>query len=301
MNEKILNVLQEELLYSVDELPETDLDKLAYAIRIRIHGFEKGLVKGLYHEINAKTIQSFLSKTQTLINTYPDYPKDGDLIVETIGLLLGILEAFPDREDIRDILDDFVKNNGLQNVKARVVRINKINGGHKWDSFDDFISNRYSIRNYKQEKVPVDLIRNIVETAMKCPSACNRQPCKVYYTDDFEKIKDLRPDPVISKDIYNFLIVTVNKSLFSNREVLQAWINGGIFLESLILAIHSKGLGACLFQQLKHTSNYKKLKDLANIPDKEDIVAVVGFGYIDDDCPVVETHRKDVEDILVRF
>ena len=72
-------------------------------------------------------------------------------------------------------------------------------------------------------------------------------------------------------------------------------------MQSLILAIHSKGMGACLFQQLKHTDKYKQLKFAANIPDKEDIVAVIGFGYIEVDCPVVETHRKNVDEILVKF
>ena len=297
----ILHVLEEEMTHSVDKLSKTDFDSLAHAIRIQIHGFEKGLVKGLYHDVNVETIKSFLKKTQVLIDTYPEYPKDGDLIVETIGMIHGILEIFPDREDIKRILNDFIEKNKLHNVVPRVIRIENINGYSQWNSYDDFVSQRHSVRNYKKEKVEDSLIRDIVKIAVKCPSACNRQPCKVYYTNNFEKIKDLRPDPVISKDIYNFLIVTVNKSMFSLREVLQPWINGGIFIESLILAIHSKGLGACLFQQLKHTNNYEKLKITADIPDNEDIVAVIGFGYIDDNCPVVETHRKDVSEILVEF
>lgn len=76
MDKEILRVLEEENMYSVDKLSGTDFESLAYTIRLRIHGFEKGLVKGLCHDVSAETIQLFVEKTQTLIDTYPEYPKD---------------------------------------------------------------------------------------------------------------------------------------------------------------------------------------------------------------------------------
>ena len=98
----------------------------------------------------------------------------------------------------------------------------------------------------------------------------------------------LRPDKNVTKDIYNYLIVTVNKSLFSNSEVLWPWINAGIFLQSLIMAIHAKGLGACIFGNMKYSTTDNNFRKLARIPDNEDIVAYIGFGELLDEYFVIE-------------
>lgn len=135
---------------------------------------------------------------------------------------------------------------------------------------------------------------------MRCPSSCNRQPWLVYYSEN----KDLgiyKPDPAVSKDIHNFLIVTVNNSLFSQNELFQSWINGGIFLNSIIMAIHARGMGACLFQEIKNSEHCKKIKRLADIPESQDIVALIGFGYLLDNYKIIDTHRKRVEDVLVKY
>ena len=82
---------------------------------------------------------------------------------------------------------------------------------------------------------------------------------------------------------------------------MQPWIDGGIFAESMIMAIHAKGLGACLFQCIKETKKYAKVKQMANIPDNEDIVCFIGFGYLKDEVKYIGTHRKDTNDILKEY
>ncbi len=44
----------------------------------------------------------------------------------------------------------------------------------------DALSNRYSCRRFKQDAVPIDLIRKILTAAQKTPSWCNTQPWDVH-------------------------------------------------------------------------------------------------------------------------
>lgn len=300
-------ILAEETIFAVDNLSDTSLEHLVFMIRMIIHEIEKNLVKGNDKIVNSKKLKELLEYTQKVISLYPDYPKNGDVIVESLGIIQTFIEKEPDEQEFKSIKDEFINQNGLQNIDCRAIRIirdkkaNHETGVLDWDDYNTFIRCRHSIREFSSKSVDFDLVREIVRTAQICPSECNRQTCKVYYSQDCEKSTKYRPDPMVTKDIYNFLIVTVNKSMYSSHEVLQPWIDGGIFLESLVLAIHAKGLGSCLFQQIKETELYNNIKENAGISENEDIVALIGFGYLLDDFPVVETHRKDVDEVLVKY
>ncbi len=142
--------------------------------------------------------------------------------------------------------------------------------------------------------------------ALKCPSSGNRQPWKVYYTTNQQLYDRIRVNNYVSKDIYNFLIVTMTPQLFSKGEqaAQQPMLNAGIFLHSLVMSIHAFGMGSCLFQMIRtdnSESQYQRTKITANIPDNEDIVAMIGFGYLKEEYAIIDTHRKDIDEILCIF
>ena len=299
-------VIKDEFSYSLNSVPDSR-DALYGKIRLRIHGFEKVLVKGDIPKQDGVT--TLFPLTERLLNDYIDYPRIGDAVAETIGVVQSVIAANKyggvDCSKLQAELDGFIKRNGLSEVKPRMITIHRVEKEEQpiniATKYDSFVRTRHSIREYTGEIVDEQVIREIVTTALICPSACNRQPCKVYYSPNPEKIRDLFPDKSVTKDVFNLLVVTVNKSFYNVRELFQPWLDGGIFVESLIMAIHSRGLGACLFQYVKTNSNYQKLKDRVGIPDNEDILCCVGFGYLKDEYPIIETHRKDVSEMLVQY
>ncbi len=169
--------------------------------------------------------------------------------------------------------------------------------------FEDFLQLRHSIRDYKYELVESGLIKDAIRIANLSPSACNRQPAKVYCTSNLSQAEEV--DEMISgtsgfkKMIPNFAIVTVDRAYFAGPEQFQWYINGGIYLSYLSLALHSLGIGNCIMQWFAFYKNENKLKKYFGISKSEAIIAVLGFGYYEDEFKCICAQRKSVEDTLV--
>lgn len=168
--------------------------------------------------------------------------------------------------------------------------------------FDKFISCRHSIRNYDEQIVDKEIVLSAVKMANKAPSACNRQPIKVYctQTNDQAKLVDelITGTTGFKDDIHNFLVVTSDRAAFSGKEQFQWYVNGGIYLSYLTLALHSLGIGSCIMQWFPFYKTEKKLKQLLKINKSEAIVAIVGFGYYIDNNKCICSQRRTVEDTI---
>ena len=110
------------------------------------------------------------------------------------------------------------------------------------------MSSRHSVRNFKDKIVSREVIYDIVRDALYCPSACNRQPFKVYFSENPGTVKRIIKagvEPFFAEKVHDALIVTCDRALLNPAERNdQEYINGGIFLMSLVLSIHAHGLGS---------------------------------------------------------
>jgi nitroreductase len=170
---------------------------------------------------------------------------------------------------------------------------------------ENFISTRHSIRNFEQKAIEDDVIHGILKIASYAPSACNRQPVRVYIStkpETVEKVNQLIPgNKGFEKEVPNWAIVSVNRDMFNDGEPLQWYINGGIYLSYLINAMHAYHIGSCIFQIPMLHPYTLKLKALAAIPDNESIVAAVGFGYPKKENRFIAATRKPLEEVMVEF
>ncbi|MCI5138027.1 MAG: nitroreductase, partial [Candidatus Electrothrix sp. AR1] len=56
---------------------------------------------------------------------------------------------------------------------------------------EDFFLSRFSLREFKNEKVSSQVIMKAIKLALKTPSACNRQPWHIYHTADRKVISSV--------------------------------------------------------------------------------------------------------------
>ena len=168
--------------------------------------------------------------------------------------------------------------------------------------FEEFVISRHSIRTYEQKPIETDVIRKAVELANRSPSACNRQASYVYFCSRQELVAEV--DQLITGsagfkgEVPNYLIVTTDRSYFSQEEQFQWYINGGIYLSYLSLALHSQGIGHCLMQWKAFHKTEKSLKNIMGISKTEAIIAVIGCGYYPDQVRCIDSQRKEVKDTL---
>lgn len=56
--------------------------------------------------------------------------------------------------------------------------------------FQKLIEERYSVRNFKQEHLPQEVINTIIAAGHKAPTGCNYQPQRILVLNTDEDIKN---------------------------------------------------------------------------------------------------------------
>lgn len=145
----------------------------------------------------------------------------------------------------------------------------------------NFINGRHSVRSFDSTPVPQETLTQVVELAQSAPSACNRQPSRVYFSGPKSAqvvSAAVRGNKGFEQSIFQWAVITADTSLFSCAEYDQWFINGGIYLQSFVLALKAYGIGSCIFQWVVGDFG-KEMRSSLGISANEVIIAVVGFGY----------------------
>ncbi|MDO5131609.1 MAG: nitroreductase family protein [Eubacteriales bacterium] len=219
-------------------------------------------------------------------SSFPMYPA----LREQYDSLCGVLGA-----------DYMEKLRGELDAGASYISGEELLEGAAFD-FEAFIRTRHSIRSFRQEPLDEQLIRRAVQIANLSPSACNRQPSAVYFCNYPEKVAEM--DRLITGsagfkgEVPNYLVLTTDRACFAFVEQYQWYINGGIYLAYLSLALHSLGIGHCIMQWKAFHKTENTLKKLLGISSTEAIVAVIGCGYYMEEVRCIRAQRKTAEDTL---
>lgn len=164
----------------------------------------------------------------------------------------------------------------------------------------NFMESRKSVRWFDDREVDESTLENVVRSALCAPSACNRQPCKVYFAKGKSAVvvaNGIRGNRGFESSIHQFAVVTCDRAMFSGAEIYQWYVNGGIFLHSLLLSFCANSIDSCVFQWLAGDSG-AEMRTLLSIPEREAIVGVVGFGYPNKDAKVLAAQRISPREII---
>lgn len=148
------------------------------------------------------------------------------------------------------------------------------------------IKERRSIRIFKPEEVPPDLIKEMIDAARWAPSACNKQAWEFIVVVDPEIKKKLirDPPPVVIYIIYD---KRINPANYANIQSASAAI------QNALLRGHELGLGCCWISAV---GNKDKVRTVLGIPKTKEVVAGILVGYPDESpTPPI---RRDLEDVI---
>lgn len=174
--------------------------------------------------------------------------------------------------------------------------------------FEQVLKNRRSVRKFKQEEITDEKIREILQLAQLAPSAGNLQAYKVKVVKDEEYKKKFSDATYMTlkkglKQEWIFgapaiFVVCADTKISEERykergRDLYSVQDATIFTAYLQLAITSKGLGSTWVGSFLEDD----LKKLLDLPDDLKIVALIPFGYPNDESGPRE--RKNVEEILL--
>lgn len=257
------------------------------------------LLNKLFYLQNNNDIETFaFRETFRIIEAYIEYQKMYDTskfkAFNEIERKYNVLCERLGKDYINNINDNYYA--GVRELKKDEFESQKI------FNFEDFINTRHSVRMFENKKIEFETLKKVVEISNKAPSACNRQPHKIYFCNDRNTVNNI--DNLITGsngfkgETPNYIIVTEDRARFFGEEEFQWYINGGIYLSYLVLSLHHFGIGSCIMQWKAFYKNEKKLKELCGISKTEAIIAIVACGYYMETTKYICAQRKDVNETL---
>ena len=157
------------------------------------------------------------------------------------------------------------------------------------------IRTRRSIRKYKNQDVPYDLIDQILTAGTWAPSGMDNQPWRFAVIRDkrlkseiaqlAEQTKMVESAPVIIPVFFD------HEAGYDETKDIQSM---GACLQNMLLAIHGLGLGGVWLGQIR--KNLNKVRVLCGAPETYELMAVVVLGYTAQ--KVAKGKRKDLEQVV---
>ena len=136
------------------------------------------------------------------------------------------------------------------------------------------IQNRKSIRSYKQQSIPEEILVKILDSARLAPSAGNKQPWHFIVVNNKEIRSKIAKGCRYGRFLDESPIVIVACGDKKNSLHWYA-IDTAIALEHLVLTATALGLGTCWIGLFNEADIKKRLQ----IPENYKIVALVSLGY----------------------
>jgi nitroreductase len=167
--------------------------------------------------------------------------------------------------------------------------------------FGELIAKRYSVRAYKADPVPEELLGRVLEAARLAPTAANRQPFLVYVVSTAGREEELR------KVYHRHWFTQAPLVLCVCAVPAQAWVrikfdskcytdvDAAIVMDHIILTAAEAGLGTCWIADF----NPAAAREVLQLPEGVDPVLFTPLGFPADEPKPKE--RKALAELVRRM
>ncbi|MBS7544309.1 polysaccharide pyruvyl transferase family protein [Ancylobacter oerskovii] len=277
------------------------------------HSIEKGLSRSAFRAgFGRKAIEKLAVETQNWL------AKDHDTDDRFFKAAISVMHAYFERHKKLEVDVSEFWNLFSPSVQEIILQADDVHGGAltaesareelvptcSERKFLDVVYGRRSVREFTSAPVRDEDIQRAVQIALQSPSVCNRQAARVHQFRDSDQIKELLSlqggfngynlPPVL-------LLVTGDQTAFLNpKERNQAFIDGGLFMMTLLLGLYHVGLGSCPLNTSMEIDQEKKIRKILNISKTEVLIAFIAVGHFDPAILVARSTRLPVGDVLVQ-
>lgn len=165
----------------------------------------------------------------------------------------------------------------------------------KSKSFFDVISERFSCRSFKNDKIKQEEIDFLLEAARLAPTAVNLQPQRIYVVEDKDLLDRLNEATRFLFDAKTVFVFCYDKNVSWHRRSDNkdhGEIDATISATHLMLAATSMGLGSCYVCSFKE----EIVRKILDIPKEYVISAILPVGYPNEIKP--HNSRNKIEDLV---
>lgn len=157
--------------------------------------------------------------------------------------------------------------------------------------FEKLITERYSVRSFKPEHLPQEIIDKIIKAGHLAPTGCNYQPQRVLVLNSDESIEKLKGCTKCHFGAPTAMLVCHNKDESWKRPydgAISSPVDAVIVATHLMLAAQNLGVGSCWVMHF----DPQKMRSSFNIPDNIEPIALLVMGYPSDNAKPLDLHFK---------
>lgn len=160
----------------------------------------------------------------------------------------------------------------------------------------DSIKTRRSVRKFKPDQIPDDLLEKILEAGRWAPSGLNNQAWRFAVVTDkatINKISGLThyAKIVLAAQALIPVFLDTAKSYHREKDIQSI----GACLQNMLLEVHALGLGAVWLGEIIKSN--EQIKKILGLSQELELMAVIAMGY-PDETPRA-TKRKKLKDLVV--
>lgn len=171
-------------------------------------------------------------------------------------------------------------------------------------TFLDLARRRHSVRAYRPDPVPDDVLATVLEAARVAPTAANRQPFRIIVVHPAGREVDLRR--IYDRDWFVGapLVLCVcavpgeawHRTMYDGRS--HADVDASIVMDHMILAAADLGLGTCWIASFDPAA----AREVLGVPEEGEPMLFTPLGYPEGDEEASQRHmqRRPIEE-LVRY
>lgn len=170
------------------------------------------------------------------------------------------------------------------------------------------IMSRQTIREYTDQAVPNEILRTVLDAAIRTPSGRNSQPCHLRILTDRNRLEEMNRD---FKNIVGWDAPAYTgwdkRPVYHNAPIfifivshVKDGLSAGLMAENIALAAHALGLGSCMVGSLgalfDDENGAAKWKNILQIPQDWHFLLGITLGYPNEKPPL-----KEREDGHIKF
>ena len=159
------------------------------------------------------------------------------------------------------------------------------------NDFLELAKSRYSVRRYKADPVPDEILAKILDAGHLAPTACNYQPQRIWVIRDAALRAAMKEATPHTFDAPVILAVGYDKGISWKNDLMPVQsgeTDAAIVLTHMMLEAWELGIGSCWVGHF----NGEKAAELLGLPENIVLTALLPMGYPAEEAHPAHLHGK---------
>ncbi len=282
----------------------TQSDQNNYGFRRNIHRLEKGMLYRQSREVyGLQYIEHTVKQFEDLCKLGPKGLIDPYEISWARSILERYFEVAGNHPIIQRSLEKYKTIEIPKDIdRTRVPYFRSATPRHDvdYESLYALALTRRSVRWYLDKPVPHSKIDKAVKLAALSPSACNRQPFKFLFFEDYDRIQEISSlaggASGFRHNIPLLLVIVGSLRAFKEEKDRHLiYIDGSMAAMSFMFALETLDLSSCCLNWPDISSQERKIAATLDLDTDQRIVLLMAIGYADPEGLIAYSQKKSLE------